>query len=99
MGGALPRRTSSSTELRPARRAWIEQLWIAAFAIGLLPLLNLLTTDRHLGVTVSAGDWELAGVDLTAAAFGLCFAFAAWFIARREARAPRLAVALQEGGL
>jgi uncharacterized iron-regulated membrane protein len=79
--------------VRPARRAWIEQLWIAAAAVGLLPLVNFLTTDRHLGVTIPAGDWELAGIDLTAAVFGLCFAFAAWFIGRRKAAASSLAAA------
>jgi uncharacterized iron-regulated membrane protein len=77
---------------RPRVRAWIEQLWLAAAACGLLPLVNALTTDRHLGVTLSAGDWELAGFDLVMLAFGIGFAVVAWSLARRvpaPAKAPR----------
>ena len=59
--------------LRPGRRGWAEQLGIAAAAFGLLPLLNLLTTDKHLGITLPAGVWELAGFDLTMLAIGLVF--------------------------
>ena len=51
--------------LRPVARAWYEQWIIAAAAFGLLPLLNALTTDRHLGVSVTQGDWVIAGFDLT----------------------------------
>jgi len=79
---------------RPAKRAWTEELWLAAAAIGLLPLLNLLTTDRHLGITVPAGDWELAGVDLTAIVLALGFALAAriaagrWIFIREKGKRP-----------
>ncbi|MDZ4370771.1 MAG: PepSY-associated TM helix domain-containing protein [Phenylobacterium sp.] len=74
---------------RPGRRAWAEELGLAAAAIGLLPLVNLLTTDRHLGVTVPAGDWALAGFDLTALALALGFAAAARLAARNPAPIPR----------
>ncbi len=63
--------------LRPARQAWGEGLWLAALAIGLLPVVNALTTDRHLGVTLPAGAWDLAGFDLTALAVGIGFGLAA----------------------
>jgi uncharacterized iron-regulated membrane protein len=76
--------------LRPARRAWIEQLWIAAGAYGLLPLLNALITDRHLGQSLSAGDWVFAGFDLTVLAFGLVLAGAAHAVALRARRDVRL---------
>lgn len=69
--------------VRPPARGWMEQLWIATAAFGLLPLVNALTTDRHLGVTLPAGVWELAGFDLTMLAFGLAFACAAWRTGRR----------------
>lgn len=52
--------------VRPLRRAWREILWLAVAAFALLPVVNFLTTDRHLGVTVPHGDWGLAGFDLTA---------------------------------
>ena len=60
--------------LRPGRRGWAEQLGITAAVFGLLPLLNLLTTDKHLGITLPAGVWELAGFDLTVLAVGLACA-------------------------
>jgi uncharacterized iron-regulated membrane protein len=59
---------------RPLAKAWPEQLWIAAAAFGLLPVLNALTTQRHLGVTLPHGDWVLAGMDLTLLVVGLTFA-------------------------
>ncbi|WP_420723705.1 PepSY-associated TM helix domain-containing protein [Hwanghaeella sp. LZ110] len=70
--------------IRPASRGWTEQLWVAAGAFGLLPLLNALTTDKHLGVTLPAGAWELAGFDLTVLAFGIAFAVVAWRLGRRH---------------
>jgi uncharacterized iron-regulated membrane protein len=62
--------------LRPAPRAWVEQLALAALLYALLPQLNALTTDIHLGRTLPAGDWVLAGFDLTMLALALCFAWA-----------------------
>lgn len=59
--------------LRPLRRAWSEILWLAVAAYALLPVLNFLTTERHLGVTLPHGDWALAGFDLSM--FGLAGAF------------------------
>ncbi len=50
---------------RPLHRAWIELLWAACAAYALVPLINALTTDKHLGNTLVRGDWALAGVDLT----------------------------------
>jgi len=61
-----------------ALRAWAEQLWLAAAAFGLLPVVNALTTDRHLGVTLPAGDWVLAGFDLTMLGLAGIFAAMAW---------------------
>ena len=51
--------------LRPARRAWIELLWMGAAALALLPVLNALTTDRGLLASLRAGDWIFAGLELT----------------------------------
>jgi uncharacterized iron-regulated membrane protein len=60
--------------VRPLHRAWIELLWLAAASIGLLPVLNAMTTDRHLGASLAQGDWVMAGFDLTTLATGLAFA-------------------------
>jgi len=46
------------------RKTWIELSWFAALAYALVPVINWLTTDKHLGVTLPAGDWVLAGFDL-----------------------------------
>jgi len=59
--------------LRPRQRSWVEILWLAAAAFGLIPLLNWLTTDKHLGTTLAAGDWVLAGFDLTMLALAAVF--------------------------
>lgn len=79
--------------LRPTRRGWIEQFRIAAAAFMLLPILNALTTDRHLGASLPAGDWVFAGFDLTMLALGLALAGCAWWVARLDA-AARAAVAM-----
>lgn len=60
--------------LRPIKRAWIELIYVAVAAYALIPVLNFLTTDRHLGVTIPYGDWQLASVDLSM--FGLAALFA-----------------------
>lgn len=73
--------------IRPPGRGWVAQLWLAAAAFGMLPVLNWLTTDKHLGVTLPAGVWNLAGFDLTVLVLGLCFAAAAVITARRIGRA------------
>lgn len=74
--------------LRPALRAWFEELSLVAAAFLLLPLLNWLTTARHLGVTLPAGDFVLAGVDLTMLALGTFFALAAGKVRRKLGAAP-----------
>jgi uncharacterized iron-regulated membrane protein len=70
--------------LRPLRRAWLEQLSIAAIAFAAVPLVNALTTERHLGVSIPAGDWVFAGFDLTMLAFAAMFALCAGVLRRRE---------------
>lgn len=74
--------------LRPTERAWIEQFCIAAAAFILLPVLNALTTDRHLGASLPAGDWVFAGFDLAMLALGLAFAACAWRVARLGTASP-----------
>ena len=62
---------------RPRGRAWMEGLFIAAGAYGLLPILNALTTGRHLGVSLMRGDWVMAGFDLTMLGLAALFLLAA----------------------
>lgn len=83
-------------------RMWPDLLALAAgMALG-LPALNALTTARHLGASLPAGDWVMAGFDLVALAAGILLAWmahksrrpAARF-ARQPARAARAAGALK----
>ena len=64
--------------VRRGRSAWVEQLAVAAVLFCGVPLLNVLTTPYHLGVTLVQGDWTLAGFDLTCLGSGLFLAWAAW---------------------
>lgn len=70
---------------RPLHRAWIEMFALAGFAYGLIPILNALTTSRHLVASVPAGDWVMAGFDLTALVVGIVFAVIAWMVHRKSA--------------
>ncbi len=78
---------------RPLKRAWLELLWLTAAAYALIPVLNVLTTDRHLGITLPYGDWGLAGFDLTMLGLAVTFAYIAikmkrkWQIASPQAKA------------
>lgn len=69
--------------LRPIRRAWIEQLLLAAAAFALLPLVNAFTTEHHLGVSLSRGDWVMAGFDLAMLITGAVWAAIAWRLMRK----------------
>jgi len=71
--------------LRPTARAWVEQCAVAAVAFVLLPLLNVLTTERHLGQSLPAGDWVFAGFDLTMLSIGAGFALTGWYLRSRLA--------------
>lgn len=69
--------------LRPASRAWVEQLTAAALAFALLPLVNTLTTERHLLSSLFAADWVFVGFELSVLATGLAFAAGAFYLQRR----------------
>ncbi|KRC76328.1 peptidase [Achromobacter sp. Root83] len=72
------------------RRKWQDLLGVAAAALALVPVVNALTTSRHLGVSLPEGDWVMAGFDLTCLASALLFGW----MARKAAlarKAPRKA--------
>jgi uncharacterized iron-regulated membrane protein len=83
--------------LRRGRRAWVDQLALAALLFALLPALNLLATRRHLGVTLAEGDWVRAGFDLGLLAIGAALGAVAWAVARAGAAAPAGATAARGG--
>jgi len=69
--------------LRPLHRAWIELLWAVCVAFALLPVINALTTSRHLAGSLAQGDWVMAGVDITLWALALAFGLIALKVQRR----------------
>ena len=69
--------------VRPVRRAWFDTLGLAAIAYAALPVLNAFTTGQHLGNSIPAGAWAVAGFDLAALAAGLGFGFAALCLRRQ----------------
>lgn len=73
------------------RRKWQDLLAIAAAALALVPVVNALTTDRHLGVSLPQGDWVMAGFDLTCLASALFFGWMARKAARVRTAPARLA--------
>ncbi|MEM6494818.1 MAG: PepSY-associated TM helix domain-containing protein, partial [Pseudomonadota bacterium] len=63
--------------IRPHARIWSELMWLACAAYAAIPFVNALTTNRHLGVSLPAGDWMMAGFDLTMLAIAALFGLAA----------------------
>lgn len=70
--------------LRPLSHAWSEQLWLAAGAFGLLPLISALTTGRHLVHSLVIGDWVFVGFELTMLGLAAAFASTAYVLERRR---------------
>ncbi|MFC0241315.1 PepSY-associated TM helix domain-containing protein [Rhodopseudomonas telluris] len=81
--------------LRPARAAWVEQLWAATALLALVPVLNAVTTLRPLWHSLAVGDWVFAGVDLMCCALALLHAVLAIRTARHGARRPAEAKAVR----
>ena len=73
--------------VRKPERGWTEQLWLAAAAFILLPVLNGLTSRIHLFNTLPlpgrSGDLALAGVGLWFLVIGIGFVWAARVSATR----------------
>jgi uncharacterized iron-regulated membrane protein len=62
----------------PKRMMWAWQLYVGAALFVLVPVVNACTTHIHLGVTLPAGNWALAGVDLVCLGLGICLGVAGW---------------------
>ncbi|MEM6948058.1 MAG: PepSY-associated TM helix domain-containing protein [Pseudomonadota bacterium] len=59
------------------KRAWKDQCWAMAGVCGLAVALNWATTGGHLAQTLGAGQWAVAGVDLTLMAAAAMAGYAA----------------------
>ena len=75
------------------RRKWLDLLAVAAASLALVPVINALTTQRHLAVSLPAGDWVMAGFDLTCLAGALLLAW----MARKAARARKAPAGVRPG--
>jgi uncharacterized iron-regulated membrane protein len=69
--------------IRPSNRVWIEQLGLAGVLCAAIPVVNAFTSPLHLGYSLPAGDWVLAGFDLTMLAFAAAFAATLRHLLRR----------------
>lgn len=69
---------------RPIARGWWEQALLACAAFGLLPVLNALTTERHLLTSLSQQDWPRAGFDLTVWVLSALFGALVWALRARK---------------
>ena len=76
--------TYGHAALRPAGRAWIEQLTACAALCLALPLLNWTTVGEHFVLYLQRGDLERGWLEVTALAFGLLSAWCAWKLHRRQ---------------
>jgi uncharacterized iron-regulated membrane protein len=72
--------------VRPAKKAWIEQLGAAAALLFLLPFINALVTTRPLWESLAKGDWVFVGMDATLWVLALLHAALAVRTARHRPR-------------
>lgn len=72
--------------IRPNRRMWQFQLFVGGVLFALIPVLNVFTTNSHLGVTLfqGKGPVAVAGFDLFVLGFGLLLIYAAKRLAPKK---------------
>ena len=73
---------------RELKRAWREQVGLLAGLFLLLPLLNAITSEAHLGVSLRQGDWTRASFDAFALAFGAALCLVWQRLTHPAPRAP-----------
>ncbi|WP_050452817.1 PepSY-associated TM helix domain-containing protein [Candidatus Burkholderia verschuerenii] len=74
------------TIARPAKRAWIELLWLAAALLALTPVLNAFTTQRPIWRSIAQGDWVYVGFEAMLWAFAALHAMLALRVMRHRPR-------------
>ncbi|MDR0441398.1 MAG: PepSY domain-containing protein [Candidatus Accumulibacter sp.] len=85
--------------IRRHGRAWVEQLSVGAALFLSLPVLNGLTGGTHLGHSVSRGQWQVAGFDLSAFVFGAILLFIAYRVHLYAPRSASERVATDSSGI
>ncbi|MGA7438155.1 MAG: PepSY-associated TM helix domain-containing protein [Luteibacter sp.] len=83
--------------VRPVKRAWVETLSVAAAGFLAVPVVDMVTTDRGLFVSLWRGDVLFVTFDLVMLAFAGLFGFCAWKVHHRKdvvrARSKKEAIA------
>jgi hypothetical protein len=69
---------------RPIARAWIELSVAAALLYALVPVINALTTTRHLWTSFIERDWVFVSFDVSMLLLAAAFAWLARKLARRR---------------
>lgn len=72
--------------VRPAKKAWVELLWLSAILLALLPVLNIFTTQRHLLNSLRDKDYLFVCFDLAWISFAALHAWLALRTSRHQAR-------------
>jgi len=73
------------------RQAWRDLNALAGVLFLSIPIVNAITTSRHLGQSLPTQDWLMAGFDLTAIASGIFCVWLSWKVSRHKAKAPAAA--------
>ncbi|MBD9481967.1 PepSY domain-containing protein [Pseudomonas sp. PDM14] len=70
--------------VRSHKRAWVEQLGLAALLFAALPLLDLFTVHAQWPRSLAYSEWLVTGVELTSLALGATLAWLSWKVARHQ---------------
>jgi len=72
-------------QIRPTRAMWRFQLTVGAVLMAGIPLLNAITTDSHLGVSLFGGPGlrPVAGFDIVVLLLGALLGWAAWWLGQK----------------
>lgn len=71
----------------PKRAMWKWQLALGGALFALIPVLNAFTADSHLGHSIPAGLWRVAGFDLVCLGLGVALLACCAMLQRRENKA------------
>lgn len=73
--------------VRSPAKSWRDAMGLASAGFLSVPLLNALTTKRHMIASVARGDWLFVGFDAVMIAIGAVCAFTCVYLHRRRPRA------------
>ncbi|MDQ1833529.1 PepSY-associated TM helix domain-containing protein [Massilia scottii] len=86
-------------QVKPDRAMWRLQLAAGAFLFGAIPLLNVLTTSSHLGVTLLNGPSAVAWFDIAVLALGLLLGYGALRLGRGKVKTNEVKATVANAGI